>query len=963
MGTLNISRRSFVKVLAASTAASGLALGNVSTLAAADEASTSASEVQYVRSCCRGCGKMECGVWVVVQDGRAIRVEGDESAFQSMGNCCSKSQASLQAAYHPDRLYYPMKRTNPKDSDDPGWVRISWDEAFATIKEKILEAEEQYGPESCFAMSGTSRLWGMIAYGAFSQLTGSANVAIPWQVCKGPRHFGTAIQSVFQASWQETVGRPAVYTGWGTGPELSNYDDSARTVVDVKDKSEAYIVVDPRLTNLGKEADQWLALRPGTDGAMALAWANVIIEHELYDDLFVKKWTNAPYLVLEGDATKSGIGYRMMAGTFDVQSRLLTEADLREDGDPMHYMVWDNLSNKLTYCDAETCLWEGENWTPPTAGKEGEQENLVPGVSQGWVLDPTPFNPLIDPALYGEFEVTLKDGTVAKVKPVWEYYVARCAEYTPEKAAEITGVPAEAIEQAALTYGTRLHPETGYGNGGIHYQLAIEHACNSIQNVRAIDALIGITGNWDVPAGSRGCTNGTFTLGCGLGWSAPGQPPSLSVEAYDKALGVEEFPVLGWWQHWADDSTLFKALETGEPYPLHFGWCSTSDFMCMSNSIQKWEALKKLDFFVVEDLWKTPTAGVADLLLPAQHWIETDCPRISQGGGGAQGATCKAVEGPAETMHDNEIIIRMFKEMGIPWSANPDNPWPDHSGSIDEWIATSGMTWEEYREDFQKNGWKDCKVINPDQWGTYRRYETGNIPQKIFGDHIPNAAKQLSTPGFGTPTRKMELWSTVIETFYPSRPEDILPSYHEPPLSPLSNPEMNEKYPFTCITGRRIPVYFHSEHRQLPWCRELWPAPRMEINPDDAKRLGINQGDWVWIENDQAKIRQVADIYYGIQPGVIHVEHQWWFPELDQADKGYDLCGANCLVTTGPEYQDPMCGSGYLRAYPVNIYKATPENSPFNNPVPCDHNGVEIIHSADDPRLKEWLPTYEREGE
>ena len=158
-------------------------------------------------------------------------------------------------------------------------------------------------------------------------------------------------------------------------------------------------------------------------------------------------------------------------------------------------------------------------------------------------------------------------------------------------------------------------------------------------------------------------------------------------------------------------------------------------------------------------------------------------------------------------------------------------------------------------------------------------------------------------------------------------------------------------------TGRRIPVYFHSEHRQLPWCRELWPAPRVEINPSDAQNLGIEQGDWVWIESPNGKVRQVADLYYGIEPGTINTEHQWWYPELDQADKGYGLSTINCLVN--PDAQDPICGSSYLRAYHVKVYKATPENSPFGNPVPCGEDGTPIICDSSDSRLKEWLPNYE----
>ena len=115
MGKLTMTRRAFTKLAAATAAAAavvapaGAALAESSTVTA-----SKAGDTKRVRSCCRGCGKMECGVWVIVENGRAIRTEGDESAFHSMGNHCGKGQASLQAAYHPDSLTYVMKRTNPK---------------------------------------------------------------------------------------------------------------------------------------------------------------------------------------------------------------------------------------------------------------------------------------------------------------------------------------------------------------------------------------------------------------------------------------------------------------------------------------------------------------------------------------------------------------------------------------------------------------------------------------------------------------------------------------------------------------------------------------------------------------------------------------------------------------------------------------------------------------------------------
>ncbi len=157
MGKLNLSRRTFAKLTAATaaTAVVGCAVPGAA-LAEDAEAPSRGSEIKRVRTCCRGCGKMECGVWVTVENGRAIKSEGDQSSFQSSGNHCGKGQASIQAAYHPDRIYHPLKRTNPK-GEDPGWVRITWDEAMDTIGEKFTEIIDRYGGQSIFNMCGTSR--------------------------------------------------------------------------------------------------------------------------------------------------------------------------------------------------------------------------------------------------------------------------------------------------------------------------------------------------------------------------------------------------------------------------------------------------------------------------------------------------------------------------------------------------------------------------------------------------------------------------------------------------------------------------------------------------------------------------------------------------------------------------------------------------------------------------------------
>ena len=153
-------------------------------------------------------------------------------------------------------------------------------------------------------------------------------------------------------------------------------------------------------------------------------------------------------------------------------------------------------------------------------------------------------------------------------------------------------------------------------------------------------------------------------------------------------------------------------------------------------------------------------------------------------------------------------------------------------------------------------------------------------------------------------------------------------------------------------------MYFHSEHRQLPWCRELWPAPRLEMNPEDAAELGLEQGDWAWIETQWGKVRQCVDLYHGIAKGWANAEHAWWFPELPAPTHGCMLSNIECIWD--PHGQDKFISSHHMRGVPVKIYKATPENCPDGRVIPCaPEDGTEIIYDASDPRLKEWLPNYE----
>ena len=983
----SMTRRSFAKLaVAAGTALAGADVLDVGH-ALGDAGDEPAHEVKRIRTCCRGCGKMECGVWVTVEDGRAVKIEGDESAYQSNGNCCTKSQASLQAAYHPDRLHYPMKRTNPK-GEDPGWVRISWEEALNTCHEKMSEVKERYGGKSIIGMMGTSRLWAM-ASPPLVGLYGSRNSVTAAQICKGIRRDAGALTIENGVFFNETVGFPKVYVQWGTQPSLSNYDDSCRTITETIARSECYILVDPRLTNEGKDADIHLALRPGTDGAMALGWTYLVMKNHWEDHTFCTRWSNAPFLYCEDVDLEDEpffTGKFTKGGGLNVKTRLLRECDLVEGGSVSRFMVWDSKAGRLTYFDADENigLWEGEkehhipteftDYVRPSGafGSDGSDGDV-----SGRIPEPTVFENDIEPELWYSGEVTLKDGRTVKVKSVWQkYWDDVVSKYTPEYTGEVCGVDPELIEKAVEAWAGSRYDER-FANGGIHFQLAPEQCGNSLQNFRALTILSAIVGGYDCPGGNRGMTRAPLKCG-GLGapysWAgwAFGVDNENFVETFEKnadKASANDYPLTRWTGR-DDARCIWQAANEGDPYPIKGAVCCAGDFMNQSNAQYAWDALKQMDFFVDIDLWHHPTSELADIKLPAQHWMEVPgFARMSQGASGAMGANCHCIEAPGECRFEVDICNDWYKIAGVPFLKGEDGDnWGSTERYLDWQIEDTGLTWKEYEQKFQEGGWMRAKEEYPEVWGTYHRYEVGTLRQPDSMSYAMEPGDGM--PGFVTPTMKCEIWSTIMETYLspelgylPEKLQDYtiseicLPEYKEPPLSPVSTPELFEEYPFNMTTGRRIPVYFHTEHRQLPWCRELWPVPKLEINPADAAELGIEQGDWVWIESKDGKVRETADLFSGIDRGTVNAEHAWWFPELSAPTHGWELCSINACVDK--DAQDPFTGSSQLRAYPVKIYKATPENSPFGNPVPCDTDGTPIIASSDDPRLKAWAPVYE----
>jgi anaerobic selenocysteine-containing dehydrogenase len=436
------------------------------------------------------------------------------------------------------------------------------------------------------------------------------------------------------------------------------------------------------------------------------------------------------------------------------------------------------------------------------------------------------------------------------------------AAFPPEWAEPITWVAADKIRAAARLFAATKPALLDWG-------CAIEHTPKCIQTIRAISMIPALTGNIDVPGG--------WVFGMhGLG-RFPSLVENLTPEAATKRLGGDRFKMLG--GEGADlpaahIPTLLAAMREGKPYPVKaFLVFGNNTLTTYANAAQVYESLMKLEFMVCADLFMTPTAELADIVLPAASWPELDqlagLPTVAANVVLAQQKAVRI----GECMADEEIFVALARRMKLPVGTE------SVEAVLDAQLEAGGLdlTFAEMKQ----RGFVKVPM-------RYRKYEDG---------------------GFRTPTGKIELYSTRLEAMGYAP----LPTCQEPPESPVSRPDVAVDYPLVLTTGARIPFFFNSEHRQIEKLRKAYRDPVADIHPDTAARHGIKNRDWMWIETRRGRIRQRARLTTGIDPRVIAAEHGWWFPEEPAPDYGVWKANVNLLTDNQPPY-DPAMGTYQLRA-------------------------------------------------
>jgi anaerobic selenocysteine-containing dehydrogenase len=446
---------------------------------------------------------------------------------------------------------------------------------------------------------------------------------------------------------------------------------------------------------------------------------------------------------------------------------------------------------------------------------------------------------------------------------------AHVQKYPPEKVENITWVSAETIRRVARLYATSKPAILLIGN-------ACEQGINGFQTCRAAAILQAITGNLGIPGGEMNWKRAESMSSSSPEFSKTARlPASMRGKKVDANYGLCR--LFGG----VVPQSIIKALVTKEPYPIRVLYCHATNLLLVDPNAQEvYLALKeKLDFLVVADLFMTPTAALADIVLPVSSYLEFDCIHHLA----PQYQVCQVMQKVTE-VGECWSDWKIFNELAKRIEGMEDYCWPNEEEFLNALVKPAGLTFEEFRKVEAVFGVKK-----------YRFYEKD---------------------GFATPSKKVELYSNQLKEWG----FDPLPRFYEPPETPYSDPDLAKKYPLI-LTSRKLHNYQHSTGRQIGSLRFLHPEPITEINTKTASELGIKDGDWVYIETKRGRIRQKASLTDAIDPRVVMVDYGWWFPEKGASEQyGWAESNINILTDNNPPY-DVQGGSTRLRFFLCKVSK------------------------------------------
>jgi len=898
-----------------------------------------------------------CGIRVTLRDGEVRYIQGNPDHPLNKGVICAKGASGIMKQYSPARLTQPLKRKEGAERGDNEFEPISWDEAFSIMEERLGKIRAT-DPKKFALFTGRDQMQALT--GLFAKQFGTPNYAAHGGFCSVNMAAGM-IYTIGGSFWEfggPDLERAKLFIMLGTA-EDHHSNPMKIAISQFKRNGGKFISINPVRTGYSAIADEWIPIKPGTDGALLLAITSEIIKQGLYDREFLVQYTNAAELInLDDKSSEYGMFVR-------------AEVPIEEGCfDPENKLWWDRNQGKAVITHQKGC----------------------------------------DPRLMGEFK--LEDGT--PVKPSFQMLVDRVKEYTPEWAAGITGIPADTIRRLAHEMGVTARDqkielpiawtdiwgndhETVTGNPvAFHAMRGLAAHSNGFHSIRALSILMTLLGTIDRPGGFRHkapfprpippCAKtpdhpsavqpNTPLDGMALGW--PAEPDDLFVDDDNKPVRIDK--AFSWEYPLSVHGLMHNAITNawrGDPYKIdtlmifmaNMAWNSamnTSEVRKMLNDKDE-NGEHKIPYIIVCDAFQSEMVAYADLVLPDTTYLERhdvmsmlDRP-ISEFDGPVDSVRIPVLPPKGECKPFQEVLIEVGSRLKLPAFVDKAGKrkfrdYPDFItnyetepgsgiGFLAGWRGKGGEKF--MRGEPNPNQWKMYEENNcvyhyelPKSFQYMRNWNKGYLEwaqrhrltryAEPINVHIYSEVLQqfrLAAQGKTTGKQPPDHLRKRIETYF-----DPLPFYFEPLEVQSSD---RGKYPLSAVTQRPMAMY-HSWDSQNAWLRQIHTYNYLYMSPTLGKQGDFADGDWVWVESQWGKVKCMCRFSEAVEPGTVwtwnaigKASGAWGLePKADESSKGFLM---NHLISEelpadSDGYRlsnsDPVTGQAGWYDVRVRVYKA-----------------------------------------
>ncbi len=915
-----------------------------------------------------------CGIRVTLRDGEVRYIEGNPDHPLNNGVICAKGASGIMKQYSPARLTKPLRRKEGADRGDAEFEVISWSETFEIMEERLKHIRAT-DPKKFALFTGRDQMQALT--GMFAKQFGTPNYAAHGGFCSVNMAAGM-IYTIGGSFWEfggPDLERAKLFIMIGTA-EDHHSNPLKIELAKFKRQGGRFITINPIRTGYSAIADEWVPIKPGTDGALILALIHELIKTGLYDRDFLVQYTNAAELVSTDQASDD--------------EGLFVRTDIPRDPDcfdPQDKVWWDIKNDKAV---------------------AAREENA-------------------DPYLLGEF--TMADGRL--VKPAFQLLKERVESYSPDWAAEVTGISVETIKRLAYEMGITARDEkielpiawtdvwgkdhdTVTGNPvAFHAMRGLAAHSNGFHSIRALSILMTVLGTIDRPGGFRHkapfprpippCAKppkseddvkvNTPLNGMPLGW--PASPEDLFVDDNGEPIRIDK--AFSWEYPLAAHGLMHNVITNAwrqDPYPIdtllifmaNMAWNSsmnTSEVRKMLNDKDE-QGNYKIPFIIVCDAFQSEMVAYADLVLPDTTYLERhdvmsmlDRP-ISEFEGPVDSVRIPVMPPKGECKPFQEVLIELASRLKLPAFTNDDgsrkfNDYPDFIvnyetepgsgiGFLAGWRGADG-------EEFMKG------EPNPNQWEMYEKnncvyqYEMPKSFQYMrnWNRGYLNWAQEHRLLRYAEPIN-IHLYSEVLQKFKLAAqgktegrqpPEklrkrieqyfDPLPFYYEPLETQLTD---KQEFPLNAVTQRPMAMY-HSWDSQNAWLRQIHTYNYLYVNPKTAQAKGVEDEGWMWVESMHGKVRCLCRYSEAVEPGTVWTwnaigksKGAWRLSgDANESEKGFLL---NHLIAEQlPNHElgenisnsDPVTGQAGWYDVRVKIYPADPEEEksswPQFKPMPA----------------------------